>query len=130
MKRPRLHCLGLIGIFCVALTGTATEGPDDDLFRPLDVFQLQYASHPHVSPDGKQIVYVRNSMDIMKDRRRSNLWIINADGTEHRPLTSGNQSDFSPRWSHDGKRLLYGSTAGGTPQLYCRWMDTGQTAKL
>jgi acylaminoacyl-peptidase len=129
MKR---YCLGLVAFlstFLIVIGGSAYE-PDDDLFRPLDVFQLQYASDPHISPDGKQVVYVRNSMDIMKDRRHANLWIINVDGTEHRPLTTGNQNDSSPRWSHDGKRLLYLSTANGTPQLYCRWMDTGQTAKL
>ena len=85
---------------------------------------------PRISPDGKRVVYVRNFMDIMKDRRRSNLWIINSDGTEHRPLTSGKYNDSSPRWSPDGMRLLYVSTSGGTPQLYCRWMDSGQTAIL
>jgi acylaminoacyl-peptidase len=101
-----------------------------DAFRPMDVFQLEYASDPQISPDGLRIVYVRNSMDVMKDRRLSNLWTINIDGAEHRPLTTGKQNDFSPRWSPDGKRMVYLSTAGGSPQLYCRWMDTGQVAKL
>ena len=38
----------------------------------------------------------------MADKRRSNLWIVNFDGTNHRPLTSGNYGDTSPRWSPDG----------------------------
>lgn len=101
-----------------------------DRFQLMDVFQLEYASDPRISPDSQQIVYVRNFMDIMKDRRRSNLWIIQADGTDHRPLTTGNENHSSPRWSPDGKRLLYVSSADGSVQLYCRWMDTGQTAKL
>jgi len=123
----------IFGTLCLSLLASfssAAEEPDDDRFHPIDVFQLEHASAPRISPDGQCIVYVRNFMDIMKDRRRSNLWIINSDGTEHRPLTSGKHSDSSPRWSPDGKRLLYVSTPGGTPQLYCRWMDTGQTAKL
>jgi UPF0716 family protein affecting phage T7 exclusion len=33
------------------------------------------------SPDGKRIVYVRQFCDIMTDKRHSNLWIINADGS-------------------------------------------------
>ena len=71
-------------------------------------------------------------MDIKKDRRRSHLWIINADGTEHRPITSGDTNEHSPRWSPDGKRLLYlsGSPGDGPAQLHCRWMDSGQTARL
>src|SRR5260370_38896360 len=101
-----------------------------DRFRPMDGFQPEYASDPQVSPDGSKVVYVRNFMDVMKDRRRSNLWIIGADGGDHRPLTTGKNNDHSPRWSVDGKRLVYVSNAGGSPQLWCRWMDDGQTAKL
>ncbi|MCP4895439.1 MAG: S9 family peptidase, partial [bacterium] len=103
---------------------------DDQHFNPLDVFQLEYAADPQISPDGEQIVYVRSFMDIMTDRRRSNLWIINSDGTDHRPLTTGNENHNTPRWSPDGNRLIYVSREDDTSQIYCRWMDTGQTAKL
>lgn len=98
--------------------------------QPLDVFHLRFADDPRISPDGKRIVYVRNFMDIMKDRRRANLWIVNADGSGHEALTAGDHHDSSPRWSPDGKRLLYISDAGGSTQLYCRWIDSGRTAKL
>ncbi|MHC5064588.1 MAG: prolyl oligopeptidase family serine peptidase [Planctomycetota bacterium] len=107
-----------------------TSAQDDRLFRPIDVFQLENASDPQVSPDGTKIVYVRNRFDIMKDRRRTNLWIIDYDGSDHRPLTSGNRNDMQPRWSPDGRQLLYASSAEGSVQLYVRWMDTGQVAKL
>ena len=43
-------------------------------FQPMDVFELEWATDPRVSPNGKTIVYVRKSNDIMKDRERSNLW--------------------------------------------------------
>ncbi|MDX2041648.1 MAG: S9 family peptidase [Acidobacteriota bacterium] len=95
-----------------------------------DVFNLETVADPQISPDGKQIVYVRQFADIMTDRRMSNLWIVNADGTNHRPLTTGNYGDSSPRWSADGKQLAYISTRDGSPQIYRRWMDTGETAKL
>jgi len=98
--------------------------------EPLDVFRVQVATDPQISPDGSRIVYVRNSADISSDRRVSNLWIINADGTDHRPLTTGGYSDSSPRWSPDGTRLAFVSDRDGKPQLYIRWMDSGQLAKL
>ena len=91
-------------------------------FEPMDVFQLEYAADPQISPDGSQVVYVRTSMDIMKDRKRGELWIVNADGSDHRRLAAGS----SPRWSRDGNRLAY--TADG--QIHLRWMDTGETATL
>src|SRR6266403_1458963 len=96
----------------------------------MDEFQLQLPTDPQISPDGKRIVYVRRFADPMTDKRYSNLWIINTDGTDHRPITTGNRGDISPRWSPDGLRLAYLSDADGTQQIYVRWMDTGQTARI
>jgi dipeptidyl aminopeptidase/acylaminoacyl peptidase len=96
----------------------------------MDEFQVQTATDPQISPDGKKIVYVRHFADSQTDRRYANLWIINADGSDHRPLTTGNRNDMSPRWSPDGVRLAYLSDADGKQQIYVRWMDTGQTARV
>lgn len=96
----------------------------------LDEFQIQTPTDPQISPDGKKIVYVRRFADPMTDRRYANLWIVNADGTDHRALTTGNRNDVSPRWSPDGSRLAYLSDADGKQQIYIRWMDSGQTARI
>jgi len=96
----------------------------------MDVFQLQTATDPQISPDGKKIVYVRRFADPMTDKRYSNLWIINTDGTDHRPITTGNRADASPRWSPDATRIAYLSDSDGKQQIYVRWMDTGQTARI
>src|SRR5262249_8256064 len=96
----------------------------------MDVFNLEAAGDPQISPDGTRVVYVRQFADLMSDRRCSNLWIINFDGTNNRPLTTGNYGDSQPRWSSDGTRIIYVSDRDGTPQIYCRWMDTGQTARI
>jgi acylaminoacyl-peptidase len=108
----------------------AAQGNAADRIQLADIFQLEMAADPRISPDGSKIVYVRSFMDIMTDRRRSNLWIVNYDGTDHRPLTTGNANYSSPRWSPDGSRLLYVSSADGSSQIYVRFMDDGQTAKL
>jgi acylaminoacyl-peptidase len=123
----------------LALTANTLVGADHDTaaqreaqrrFSLMDVFQLEFASEPAISPDGRQIVYVRNFMDIMKDAPRSNLWILQFDGTQHRPLTLASGSQTQPRWSSDGTRLVYVSEDDGDSQLYLRWMDTGQVARL
>jgi acylaminoacyl-peptidase len=99
-----------------------------------DIFNLELVSDPQISPDGRRVVYVRQFAEIMADKRCSNLWIVNVDGTDHRPLTTGNFNDTSPRWSPDGKQLAYISNRAEMPgsqsQIYRRWMDTGETAKL
>jgi dipeptidyl aminopeptidase/acylaminoacyl peptidase len=104
--------------------------PETRRLHSIDVFQLEYADDVQVSPDGNHVVYVRVSHDIMTDRARRNLWIVDATGANNRPLRSEARNFSSPRWSPDGTRLAYVSAAEGSPQLYVRWMDSGQTALL
>jgi len=105
-------------------------GSTSRTLQPMDVFDLEYAGDPRISPDGKQVVFVRHFMDVMKDRERTNLWIVNSDGSDLRPLTTGNRNDGSPRWSPDGNRIAYVSAQEEGAQLWVRWMDTRQEAKL
>jgi dipeptidyl aminopeptidase/acylaminoacyl peptidase len=100
------------------------------MFEPMDVFDLEWASDPRVSPDGKTIVYVRKSNDIMKDRERSNLWQVSTDGLDHRPLYSGLNNIRSPRWSPSGEKLAFISNDTGSQQIHVRWFDSGDTAVI
>lgn len=132
--RVRLSVSALSLSFAIALSSAhprtlRAQEPSHKL-AAMDEFQIQLATDPQISPDGKSIVYMRRFADPMSDRRYSNLWIVNSDGSDHRPLTSGNHNDASPRWSPDGTRLAYLSDADGKQQIYARWMDSGQTARL
>ncbi len=123
------YCLFVVlCLFALLLPGQAEDKADR--LTPIDVFSLQYAGDPQISPDGKHIVYVRQFSDVMSDKHYSNVWVISADGGEDRALTTGNYSDTSPRWSPDGTRIAYISDREGKAQLYVRWMDSGQTAAL
>jgi dipeptidyl aminopeptidase/acylaminoacyl peptidase len=112
------------------LGGVKISADDEGRFNAKDVFQLEYAADPQVSPDGLHVVYVRRSNDIMTDGTRSNIWIASVDGKSNRPLLSSRKNFFSPKWSPDGTRLAYLSNIEGSTQLYVRWIDTGQTALL
>ena len=106
------------------------EASDADRLQYLDVFEMEVAADPRISPDGSRIVYVRRGFDIMTDGSRTALWMINSDGTDHRALTDGTSEVASPRWSPDGNRLLYVKSEDGSAQVFLRWMDSGQTAEL
>ena len=132
-RRARFFWLSAT-VLTAAVLSTAHAEPapaastPDKHFSATDIFQLEYAADPRISPDGRQVVYVRRSNDIMTDRTGSNLWMVASNGSSHRPLLSGRDNFSSPRWSPSGDRIAYISSTEGSPQLYVRWMDTGQTA--
>jgi acylaminoacyl-peptidase len=83
-----------------------------------------------LSPDGRQLVYERNFFDPQKDRKRSNLWLIDVASGARRPLTTGSVHDNSPAWSPDGKRIAYLGADGDRTQVYVRWLDGGAVARV
>ena len=115
----------------IMVAATASAADDADILKNVDIFQMEVASDPQISPAGSQIAYVRRAMDIMSDRPVSNIWMINADGSDHRPLLSGGQSYSSPRWAPSGDCIAdISNVEGRGAQIHVRWMDTGQTALL
>jgi Tol biopolymer transport system component len=106
------------------------DGPNP-LFTGRDLFDLSSASDPQISPDGRTIAYVRRTADIMTDKLRSSIWLIDVATGEQRPLVAGSGEHSNPRWSPDGRRIAYASTAeGGAPQLFVRWMDGRETVRI
>ena len=98
--------------------------------EPIDVFDLEYVSNPQISSQGDKILYQRNFKDIMTDSNLSNIWIVNFDGSDNRPVTTGNSNDFSPRWSNSGKMFTYNSDLDGNTQLYLHNLENNTTQKL
>lgn len=126
-----LFSVGTLAMPATVLASNETESFTTDserYFKSEDIFNLEYVSEVQVSPNGKHIAYVRRSNDIMSDSSRANVWLASVDGKSNRPLLSSKKNYYSIRWSPDGSRLAYLSNEEGKPQLYVRWMDTGQTA--
>jgi len=93
-------------------------------------FDFEEVSDPQISPDGERVVYVRRYTDIMKDSRYSSLWMVNTDGTRHRPITTGKFSDRSPRWSHDGTRIAFVSDREEGSKIFVHFVDDGQLVQV
>ncbi|MEM7611409.1 MAG: S9 family peptidase [Pseudomonadota bacterium] len=121
----------LLILTTVLLASATLHASDAKPLQSADVFDLEFAVDPQISPDGRQIAYLRMSNDIMTDQALTHIWQVSVDGKQHRPLLSGPARFGSPRWSPSGDRLAYIAAAGTRgAELHVRWMDTGQTALL
>lgn len=77
-------------------------------FEPLDVFELEYAGDPQISPDGSQIIYRRTGFDILKDKSKGDLWIVDiANPERQRKLTKAKGNQSQGRWSAQGDKVAY-----------------------
>ena len=119
-----------LGLLSLAFGADASHEINDRYLRLADVFDLEYASDPRISPTGSSVAYERIFFDIMTDRRQSNVWIVNSDGTDHRPLTTGKYRDSSPRWSPDESKIAYISNRNGKSQIWVHRTKIGQDEKL
>lgn len=108
----------LLGLGIWPLAGQET--PSSNRFTTEHYFDLARVSNAQISPDGAHIVYVRQEANRLEDKWESSVWIMNADGSQHRFLAKGT----NPRWASDSKRVLY--LADGEPrgtQIFVRWID-------
>ncbi len=95
-----------------------------------DQVTLRRLSSPRVSPDGKRIAYVLRSTDMEANKGRTDLWLINADGTGARQLTYDTAGDSQPEWSPDGKSLFFLSSRGGSSQVFRLPLDGGEPQQV
>ena len=117
-------------VMAPALAAAAAQAPSHS-FEGRDLFGLQWVTEPCIRPDGAVIAYVRMGYDVMNDRARSAIWLVDVATGAQTPLVSSSGAQSALAWSADGKRLAYVSNVGEErAQLLVRWMSTGETARV
>ena len=97
--------LALLASLVIALPAVAVPG--DRPWTSDDILGLRVVSDPQVSPDGRLVAYVVESLNGEKDAYQTDVWLVPAAGGEARALASSPVGDDTPRWSPDGRWVAF-----------------------
>ena len=81
-------------------------------FRAEDIYKLNLANEPQISPDGERAAFVVQKWDEEKDRSITNIKMIDLANGKERTVTTG-CCDRYPRFSPDGSKLAFISERTG-----------------
>jgi dipeptidyl aminopeptidase/acylaminoacyl peptidase len=94
-------------ISLVLIAGTAALFAQRRNITEKDLFDFVWIGDPQISPDGSRVAFVRVAVNEKKEGYSTSIWSVPvAGGEEPHQLTKGDH-DSTPRWSPDGKYLLF-----------------------
>jgi dipeptidyl aminopeptidase/acylaminoacyl peptidase len=111
------------GFFCLFSSLLLAQTPTKRPLKPSDVYRLQSLGDPQISPDGNWVAYTLSSVDSVKNKRNSDIWMVSWDGKESIQLTHTPDGESQPRWSPDGKYLSFVSSRSGLTSSQIWLMD-------
>ena len=103
---------------------------DKRAFQIADLYDIRNVSDPQISPDGKTIAFVLSEYHLEKGSSNSDIYLMNADGSNIRQITQNEGRDGHPRWSPDGKQLMFVSTREDGPQIWLLPVGIGEAKQL
>ena len=124
MNRRAVCCLLVLLVPAVASAQRKRSMTVDDLFR------FKRVSDPLIGPDGKTVAYAVTTVDLAANKTSSSIWLAPTGGGEPRQLTNTPKKDRHPRWSPDGKQILFESTRSGESQLWLIDVTGGEARQV
>ena len=72
-----------------------------------DLFDFVWVADPELSPDGMKVAFTRVNCDQKRTGYETSIWVALVDGKEAPVRLTNGKHDGQPRWSPDGKNLVF-----------------------
>jgi Dipeptidyl aminopeptidases/acylaminoacyl-peptidases len=127
-----MKILAAISFLLVSLmfAQTPSPAPQKHPFTFEDMMKLKRVGAPVPSPDGKWVVFDCIDVELVANTKTSHLWVVPASGGESRRLNPTPNHEERPRFSSDGKKLIWTSKATDPTQIWMCDFDPGAGALI
>lgn len=112
--KTKIPKIGAIMSIFFALSGASLAAVQQTK-RPVkleDFARLRTVRDPQRSPDGQWVAYTVSTIDLEKDKRDTDIWMVKWSGGMEIRLTSSPESESQPRWSPDNRYLAFLASRG------------------
>ena len=108
--------IALAASSCAAPDKTADEGPvigrqevtvENGRMTPEALWAMGRIGSSSVSPDGKRIAYTVSYYSVKENKGHTVIYVMNADGSDNRLLTTTAASESDPTWIGKGSKLAF-----------------------
>ncbi len=113
-------------IALILLLAPAAFGQNKRPFTFEDMMALKRVGSPEISPDGRWVAFTAVDVNLEENTRKPHLWIVPLSGGESRLLLSTAAGEDRPKFSPDGKKLMFVSSRDGGSQLWAADFDTAR----
>ena len=123
MKRTILSLLAAVSLAIPTYAAGYSDGnptlqtSQSSMMTPEMLLTMARIGGFSLSPNGKQVVYSVSLPSIQDNKAKTQLFLVNSDGSGRKALTDGTRTAVSPRWIEGGKRIAYLTVIEGEMQL-------------
>jgi dipeptidyl aminopeptidase/acylaminoacyl peptidase len=111
-------------IFCLLLLlSSAGFAQSKHPFTFEDMMALKRVAEPVPSPDGKWVAFAAQEVDLEANKKTAHIWLVPLAGGEAKKISDDPAGQDRPRFSPDGKRLIYTSAKDGSSQIWIADFD-------
>jgi dipeptidyl aminopeptidase/acylaminoacyl peptidase len=138
-RKTVISAITLTVVLLPAATGFAQNAPSPaaqtQAKRPMtfeDLQKMRRLGETAVSPDGKWLAYSVTTVNLEKNTKTAELWLLAIAGGEPQKIAVTQPGDSGPQFASDGRRLLFLSSRSGSQQIWTADFDaeTGATSNL
>jgi len=99
-------------------------------FTIQDLYAIKNVVDPQYSPDGRRIAFSVTEYFLEEGKTNTDIYVMDADGSNLRQLTHHKSEESHPRWSPDGKWLLFVSTRENGSQVWKLPLAGGEPTRV